>query len=88
MVRPHPAVWRIVHGAVVIYLLTLVFVLFQNVADARLLLRVHNVQHCINLHYVDFPNAPPWRSFVRLKTHLINKPLSLEKMQRGRMFIL
>ncbi len=40
MVRPHPAVWRVIHGTVVIYLLVLVFLLFQNVGDARQMLRV------------------------------------------------
>lgn len=40
MVRPHPAVWRIVHGMIIIYLLALVFLLFQNVGDARQLLKV------------------------------------------------
>ena len=41
MVRPHPAVWRVVHGLMVIYLLILVFMLFQDVGDARRLLKVH-----------------------------------------------
>jgi hypothetical protein len=40
MVRPHPALWRIIHGVVIIYLLALVFLLFQNVGDARQLLKV------------------------------------------------
>ena len=40
MVRPHPAVWRVIHGMVVIYLLVLVFLLFQNVDNARQLMRV------------------------------------------------
>ncbi len=40
MVRPHPAVWRVIHGTVIIYLLVLVFLLFQNVGDARQMLRV------------------------------------------------
>ncbi|GAB4819217.1 hypothetical protein N2152v2_006263 [Parachlorella kessleri] len=39
MVRPHPAVWRLVHGVMVCYLLFLVFLLFQTVDDARLFLR-------------------------------------------------
>ena len=40
MVRPHPAVWRIIHGMVILYMLALVFLLFQNAGDARLLLKV------------------------------------------------
>ncbi|KAK9865510.1 hypothetical protein WJX84_007725, partial [Apatococcus fuscideae] len=39
MVRPHPAVWRLVHGVMVLYLLSLIFMLFQDVGDARLLLK-------------------------------------------------
>lgn len=40
MVRPHPAVWRLVHGMMVCYLMFLVFMLFQNLDDARQFLRV------------------------------------------------
>ena len=40
MVRPHPAVWRLVHGIMVCYLLLWVYMLFQTVDDARLFLRV------------------------------------------------
>lgn len=40
MVRPHPAIWRIMHGMIVIYLLGLVFLLFQDVDNARQLLKV------------------------------------------------
>lgn len=39
MVRPHPAVWRLVHGIMVCYLLFMVYLLFQNVDDARQFLR-------------------------------------------------
>lgn len=39
MVRPHPAVWRLVHGMMVCYLMFLVFMLFQNLDDARQFLR-------------------------------------------------
>ncbi|KAG0452291.1 hypothetical protein HPP92_025777 [Vanilla planifolia] len=35
LIRPHPAVWRLVHGMAVIYLVTLSFLLFQNRDDAR-----------------------------------------------------
>lgn len=40
MVRPHPAVWRLVHALMVCYLLLMVFLLFQNVDDARQFLKV------------------------------------------------
>ncbi|GJQ08900.1 hypothetical protein GpartN1_g691.t1 [Galdieria partita] len=33
--RPHPAVWRLVMGLSLLYLMFLVFLLFQNVSDAR-----------------------------------------------------
>eukprot|EP00887_Chlorella_sp_A99_P001765 scaffold19.g1765.t1 len=39
MIRPHPAVWRLVHGIVVCYLLFMVFLLFQTLDDARQFLR-------------------------------------------------
>eukprot|EP00884_Botryococcus_braunii_P007025 jgi/Botrbrau1/16323/Bobra.0066s0090.1 len=39
MVRPHPGLWRLVHGVLIVYLLGLVFLLFQNVDDARQLFR-------------------------------------------------
>lgn len=40
MVRPHPAFWRLVHGVMVCYLLFIVYLLFQNVDDARQFLKV------------------------------------------------
>lgn len=40
LVRPHPAVWRFIHGVLVCYLLFLVFLLFQDVHDARQFLKV------------------------------------------------
>jgi hypothetical protein len=40
MARPHPAVWRLVHGVLVAYVLLLVFLLFQSAGDARRFLRV------------------------------------------------
>ena len=49
MVRPHPAVWRVIHGIIIVYLLICVFLLFQNVHDARKFLQVlllHIVIHC------------------------------------------
>lgn len=35
LIRPHPAIWRVVHGMAVIYLVALTFLLFQNRDDAR-----------------------------------------------------
>ncbi|GFP84702.1 cdp-diacylglycerol--serine o-phosphatidyltransferase 1 [Phtheirospermum japonicum] len=35
LTRPHPAIWRLVHGMAVIYLVTLTFLLFQKRDDAR-----------------------------------------------------
>lgn len=40
MVRPHPAVWRLVHGITMVYMLGLVWLLFQTRDDARVFLRV------------------------------------------------
>ncbi|KAL0296680.1 UNVERIFIED_CONTAM: CDP-diacylglycerol--serine O-phosphatidyltransferase 1 [Sesamum radiatum] len=35
LIRPHPAIWRVVHGMAVIYLVALTFLLFQERDDAR-----------------------------------------------------
>ncbi|KAF2951691.1 CDP-diacylglycerol--serine O-phosphatidyltransferase 3 [Oryza sativa Japonica Group] len=35
LIRPHPAVWRLVHGMAVVYLVALTFLLFQKRDDAR-----------------------------------------------------
>ncbi|KAG7032536.1 CDP-diacylglycerol--serine O-phosphatidyltransferase 1 [Cucurbita argyrosperma subsp. argyrosperma] len=35
LIRPHPAIWRLVHGMAVIYLIALTFLLFQSRDDAR-----------------------------------------------------
>lgn len=43
--RPHPAVWRVVHGIGLIYLLVLVFVLFLSVSQARQALKVSMLSH-------------------------------------------
>ena len=43
MVRPHPVMWRLVHGVVVVYLLALVWLLFQDLDAARLSLKVQPV---------------------------------------------
>lgn len=29
LIRPHPAIWRLVHGMAVVYLVSLTFLLFQ-----------------------------------------------------------
>ncbi|CAL5209963.1 unnamed protein product [Lathyrus oleraceus] len=35
LIRPHPAIWRLVHGMAVVYLVALTFLLFQKRDDAR-----------------------------------------------------
>jgi phosphatidylserine synthase 2 len=40
MIRPHPMVWRLVHGCGMVYLLCLVFLLMQGKDEARRLLSV------------------------------------------------
>ncbi|PWZ26191.1 hypothetical protein Zm00014a_014886 [Zea mays] len=35
LITPHPAVWHLVHGLAVVYLIALTFLLFQNRDDAR-----------------------------------------------------
>ena len=62
MVRPHPGFWRIVHGVVILYLLALVFLLFQNVDDARQLLKASGCCQCqIKFHPCSLA-VPPWQS--------------------------
>ncbi|CAN4121742.1 unnamed protein product [Withania somnifera] len=39
LVRPHPAIWRLVHGMAVIYLVALTFLLFQKRDDAQQFMR-------------------------------------------------
>eukprot|EP00890_Picochlorum_soloecismus_P005894 jgi/Picsp_1/6305/NSC_03654-R1_protein len=39
MVRPHPSFWKLVHGVMICYLSFMVYLLFQNVNDARLFLK-------------------------------------------------
>lgn len=39
MIRPHPAVWSLVHGIMICYLLFVTFLLFQTVDDARSFLK-------------------------------------------------
>eukprot|EP01083_Nonionella_stella_P295623 1004681_1 len=38
--RPHPALWRLVFGVSCVYLMALIIVLFQNISDARNMLKV------------------------------------------------
>ncbi|XXG83838.1 hypothetical protein AAC387_Pa10g1497 [Persea americana] len=35
LIRPHPAIWRLVHGMAVVYLVALTFLLFQKRDEAR-----------------------------------------------------
>ncbi|KAG9449016.1 hypothetical protein H6P81_008981 [Aristolochia fimbriata] len=35
LIRPHPAIWRLVHGMAIVYLVALTFLLFQQRGDAR-----------------------------------------------------
>ena len=39
MIRPHPVVWRVVHGVSMCYLLCLIFLLYLRTGEARLFLR-------------------------------------------------
>lgn len=40
MVRPHPSFWKLVHGVMICYLCFMVYLLFQNIDEARLFLKV------------------------------------------------
>lgn len=40
MVRPHPVVWRLVHGCAMVYLMALAFLLMQGKTETRLWLKV------------------------------------------------
>jgi hypothetical protein len=44
MVRPHPMLWRIIHGVAVVYLLTMVFLAMQTLSNARVLVRLLSPQ--------------------------------------------
>lgn len=39
LIRPHPAIWRLVHGLAVVYLVFCTYLLFQTADDARQFLR-------------------------------------------------
>jgi phosphatidylserine synthase 2 len=45
MVRPHPVVWRVVHGCAMVYLMALMFLLMQGKTEARLWLKVLPLTH-------------------------------------------
>lgn len=49
--RPHPAIWRLVFGISVLYLLLLAFVLFQSYSDVKLML--HWVDSSLNYTETD-----------------------------------
>jgi len=73
LIRPHPAVWRLVHGLAVVYLVAITFLLFQNRDDAR--------QFMKHLH-PDLGVELPERSYgadCRLRHCLMNSllPISL-----------
>eukprot|EP00736_Rhodelphis_marinus_P008984 Rmarinus@m.23948 len=42
LVRPHPIFWRFVHGALILYLMLLVYLLMQSVHNARQFMRVYD----------------------------------------------
>ena len=50
MVKPHPAVWRVMHGFFVLYLLFLIFLLCQETNDARMVLKVRASACCVFNH--------------------------------------
>jgi hypothetical protein len=43
MVRPHPVVWRLVHGCAMVYLMALAFLLMQGKTEARVWLKVRPI---------------------------------------------
>lgn len=45
IIRPHPSFWKFVHGIMICYLSFMVYLLFQNVQDARLFLKVGSVSN-------------------------------------------
>ena len=50
MIRPHPSVWKFVHGCAMLYLLALVFLLMQGKTAARHAMKVRHATR-----------ATPWR---------------------------
>lgn len=50
MVRPHPVLWRLVHGLAVVYVVGLVWLLFQSASDARAFLRVRGACAGAGMH--------------------------------------
>ena len=59
LVRPHPALWRLVHGLLVVYVLFLVFLVYQDVDDARQFLKV-GVCQLVSMHALKAADA--WAS--------------------------
>ncbi len=60
MVRPHPVVWKVVHGVLLVYVLFLVWLVFQDVSDARAFLKV-----CQPVAWTDAkPNRPGEQGIV------------------------
>jgi phosphatidylserine synthase 2 len=56
--RPHPLFWRFVHGAAVLYVLLLVFAVFQSPNSIRHLLTYVDPSLGARLHHVfPFPNT-------------------------------
>eukprot|EP00243_Klebsormidium_subtile_P006969 TRINITY_DN3040_c0_g1_i1.p1 TRINITY_DN3040_c0_g1~~TRINITY_DN3040_c0_g1_i1.p1 ORF type:complete len:419 (+),score=83.51 TRINITY_DN3040_c0_g1_i1:171-1427(+) len=50
LIRPHPALWRLVHGAAIVYLVVLTFTLFQTADDARQFLKYLYPELGVDLH--------------------------------------
>lgn len=73
LIRPHPALWKLVHGILLVYMMFLVYLLFQTVDDARLFLKV-SVNGCsmiytethTEIHTEPLPRTgcPPERTFL------------------------
>uniref|UniRef100_A0A383VUJ3 CDP-diacylglycerol--serine O-phosphatidyltransferase n=1 Tax=Tetradesmus obliquus TaxID=3088 RepID=A0A383VUJ3_TETOB len=57
MVRPHPALWRLVHGAAVLYVLLLVWLLFQTAQDARQFMKHLDPSLGVEVTYRDYGSA-------------------------------
>lgn len=67
MVRPHPAVWRLVHGVVVSYLLLLVWLLFQVRIICLCLVSVANGA-CASLPRTAVVNCAASATLIQRKT--------------------
>ena len=40
MIRPHPTVWKFMHGCCMLYLIAMVYILIQGKTEARAMLKV------------------------------------------------